>query len=203
MADGSRGVAFPGAFTYEKRFQFVSGDRLEQDHYFLSVAERVASSFSVGLTVHHLRTRMSTQDAVSMVQGDLGFLWTPRPDLGLALVGYNLAGQKEGAPVEANLFRTLGIGSHLLLGEILRVRADYTHRIEENPDSRGHFMAGFESLSFRWMSLRAGWFEDGLGNLRGLSLGWGFDGPRLKLNLSGQFPQEGEERYGVDMQVVL
>jgi hypothetical protein len=118
-------------------------------------------------------------------------------------VGYNLAGHKKNAPAAANLYRTVGVGTHWLLGDVLRVRADYQKQIEENPEDRGQFMGGFESLSFQWMRLRAGWFEDGLADLRGLTLGWGFDGPRLKLNVSGQFPQKGEERYGVDMQVVL
>lgn len=202
LSDGTEAAAFPGAFIYEKKFKYSDLGRVEQDHYSLSVAQRVHDTLGVGLTVHHLSSAWGATESSSQIQGDLGLMWAPAPILGLGLVGYNLAGSKSGELAAANSFRSLGLGGHVLL-DFFRVRLDYMHQLEENSASRGHLMAGFESLIFEWFAMRAGWFEDGLHQQRAWTLGLGFDGPRLKFNLSAELPStaESETRYGIDMMV--
>ncbi len=203
VSDGSDGAAFPGAFTFEKRFVYTQRGRQEQDHYFVSLGQYLIENLSMGLTLHHLRTRAQQDDTTSMVNVDVGLLWTPAPWLGLGLVGYNLAGAKDGVPALANLYPSLGLGTHVILDELFRMRLDYMQQLEENTHSRGHLMAGFESMVYQWVVLRAGWYEDGLAQSRGWTAGLGFDGPRLKANVSLEAPLSGsrETRYGVDMLV--
>ena len=112
----------------------------------------------------------------------LGALLIFDEGFGVAYVVDNLA--KPGSEVPRGLREDTrqGLGIYGNLGEIAKIRADISRNEKFNPDHKLTYAIGIESLSNQWVLFRAGFRREELADARFWTAGFGFNGPRLKVD---------------------
>ncbi len=187
LADASKDAAFPASFSYvQRQIRVEQGPDEKQQRFHLSVADEILKGLAIGVSVHHFMSRPDQVKTQTRTNADLGLLWTPSTNLGLALIGYNLMGHDEELISMTDLRRTVGVGINYMVPDIVNFRADYLQPIEENDDTLGVAMVGLERGLTAGFIMRLGYQWNGLQESNWLTAGLGWVGPRLSFGYAYQ-----------------
>lgn len=182
LADGGEGKIGSGSFSYIQRSTMragpgaISAEQKDFQGSFAVFIPETRSSIGVGYRrlIHSQPGADITQDTYT-----LGTLIPLGPDLGVAVVGQDLAGGSSSAPVEARILPSLAVGLHAGLMSILQLRADLVRPIRDVQAPRNDVRIGLESWFRPDFAFRLGgaWLENR--DETWLTTGIGFKGPRL------------------------
>lgn len=187
-------TVIPAGLGYVQK-QFDRGtEKLNQHDISLSLADFVMDKVTIGLTGHYLEQKLDVA-SYRQINGDLGLAYTPTSALGVALVAYNIFGEKDDIPEDLHQKTYLGAGFNYIYKQFVRFRVDAT--------SESVYMAGVESYFNRWAIFRCGYQNNTEEKRQLWSLGAGFDGPRFGLNYAYQSNPEVASDYlhSVDLQI--
>ena len=185
VMDNTPGLLFSGSFVYLKDRKTGLGQTpLDADYWSLSLAQLSIPQWSFGLSGIYLQQKEYEGENFTQQNGVVGVLYTPIPDLGIGLTYHHFLEPDEEVPLHLRLIPTLGLGFHYLMGEILRLRADFTRPEKYNDDKKMAYALGLESLFSEFFSFRMGFRWDNWADSNVLTSGITFNGPRLKLDYS-------------------
>jgi len=193
LSDNTKESTIPASFSYmQKSSQTTSRGDLKENDLAISLAEFVVDKWSVGLTGHYLSQDLPGS-SYHTVNADFGVLYTPIPDVGVGLVGYNLFGENNDVPEELRRKTTVAAGFNYIYKSMVRFRLD--------ADSESVVGVGLETFLNRFIVTRFGYSDD-LNDPRNLlSAGLGFSGPRFRLNYAyvGNVQKSSDYRHSVDL----
>jgi hypothetical protein len=202
LTQNSEGAAIPTSIGFwEKDIrEGLVGDRAHKVRDFrVSFAEFVRPSWALGATGHYFQVQNS-EETWSQTNVDLGILVTPVPEVGLALVLYNLGAGNPEIPEALRIHRTIGLGFNHLYRDYFRSRVDFISGPEQD-FHRATIMIGFESYLNRWVLARFGLSSNTYLNQDVSSLGLGLDLPHFRLNYAFQFVayNSSEQSHSIDL----
>ena len=204
IVDNSDGLYVPGSIGYVQRRQtFKGASPVDQKFYHIAVGDFVGHQFSVGLGLYYLESETLT-DKYTRVNGNLGFMWNPNPDLGWGIVVYNLRKEGDDTPGFIKNPTKAMIGFNYIVTEFLRFRADGGQQLHENPENDWEWKLGFETFLNKFMVLRFGWHTGAMTEKDEISAGWSFIGPRFSLDYAYRRTQAEESNgalHSVDLRL--
>ena len=195
LSDNTGESAFPGAMAFVQKHRTVAAGELNESDMTMSAAEFAVERFAMGLTAHYVEQRIKDGPTYHKMNGDLGFIYTPKPHIGLGLVVYNLFSDKNEIPEELRAKTIVGAGFNYIYHTVWRARFDV--------DSESVAMAGVETYLNRYIITRIGYSDDFDDKRQLLTAGLGFKGPRFGINYAYEGnPQNSEDyRHSVDLAV--
>jgi hypothetical protein len=198
ISENSREIIFPGALGYVQRKFDVPGEPVMHDIR-LTLAEAITGKLTFGLTAHYYQLRQDDTH-FQQINGDYGLLYTPSPVLGLALVGYDILGEKEELPQAYRLSPKVGLGFNWLYNQTMRLRGDIISAPNNNFNKLTR-MLGYEVYLNKWILARLGYQEDAVNEANYGSLGFGLDLPRFDINYAffSELPRNEYERHSIDL----
>ena len=198
LSENSKDVIFPGSLGYVQRKLNSPLDAVMHDMR-VTLAENIARNISFGLTGHYYQVTDSN-DLYKQINIDMGLLYNPRPDWGLAVVAYDMVGGREEMPVAYRLTQKTGVGANWLYRQTMRVRLDAVSAPNNN-FSKMTGMLGFENYYNRWIVGRVGYQDDTLTEKKSASLGFGVDLPKFSINYAflSELPRNANERHSIDL----
>lgn len=194
LSDNTLESAFPAAFGFVQRQSKLNQTDLDHKDMSFSVADFVMDRWTVGITGHYVEQRLG-EESYHKVNGDIGFVYTPRSFIGVGLVVYNVMDDKSDIPEELKAKRSAGAGFTYIYRKFARMRLDATTESE--------FMAGVETYLNPFIVTRIGYSDDTDDERQLFTGGLGFKGPRFALNYAYEGnPQNSEDyRHSVDFSV--
>ena len=203
IADGTPDKLFTGGLAVTRRRVTSRGSTpIEQTNYQVGAANFLLPNLSLGAAVHRLESDFEGGAEHIQHNFNLGALWTPFENLGLAVVGYDLLRPSSDIPSEIALQPTVGAGMTLIYKEFFRWRLDITHPLKGNPESDSILMTGFESVLAKLLTLRLGAQWQDVSKQTFLTSGFSWEAPRFALNYAFQKelqPSPGGNRHVFDL----
>lgn len=169
LSDNTKDSHVPGALSYFKNKIIEGSTDISTEDISLALSGFIMDRLSIGITGHSFRYEKN-QIAFLEVNADIGLLYTPTPSVGIALVSYNIFGEKSNIPSEFIKKNTFGIGFNYLQGAAIRYRIDYI------PE---HLQLGLESYLNQWLAFRVGVESITNEKYERPSFGLSFEGPRF------------------------
>lgn len=197
FSDNNRDIVFPAALAFVQRtFGDVKSSVLQDVR--LTIADRLGDQWAFGINIHHYQIR-NDDGSFGEINGDIGLLYTPTPDWGLAYVTYEILGGKEEIPTGHRLSRQTALAANYLYGKIMRFRADILSAPNNN-FSQTKTMFGYEIYLNEFILARVGYQDDRYNDVRQASVGIGFDLPKFDINYAyvRQVPQNIQEQHSID-----
>lgn len=192
LTDNSEESFLPASLGYvQKKSLQAQGELFEKDITF-SLAEFMTDKWAFGLTGHYLEQNLPTS-SYRHINADLGILYTPRPNIGLALVFYNVFGEDQEIPREFRTQSSAAVGFNYIYRSTVRFRVDVT--------SESLVMGGIETYVNKFIITRLGYQSDLSDHRELITGGVGFKGPRFVLNYAyqGNTQISGDYRHSVDL----
>ena len=195
LSDNTQESAFPGALAFVRKQKDLTVGKTDEMDMSISVAEFAVDKFAMGLTGHYVEQRIKNGDSYHKVNGDIGFIYTPQPHIGVGLVVYNIVGEKSEIPKELRTKTTAAAGFNYIY------RATWRGRIDV--DSESVLMAGLETYLNRYFITRFGYSDDIVNERQLMTMGLGFKGPRFAINYAyeGNPQNSSDYRHSVDLAV--
>jgi hypothetical protein len=194
IGDNSGESLFPAALGYvQKETSQALGDLIQQD-LTLSLAEFVADQWAFGITGHYLQQKLPNS-SYRQTNADIGLLYTPNSNVGLALVAYNIFGENTEIPENFRVRRSLVAGFNYIYRSTVRLRLDVS--------TEQVFMSGLETYLNKFMITRIGFQNDNKNSRELLTAGLGFKGPRFAINYGyqGNILISSDYRHSVDLEI--
>ncbi len=185
-ADNSPEVSFPGALHYLRlRDTGRAPKPVDGELWHVAIGEMMAGErLAFGVSGQRLTYKMKGfRDSVQW-NYSLGMLVLISPELGFAYTLNNLAHPSSSVPVGLREEVQQAAGLYAVAGDIASVRLDISRNEVNNPAKKMVYMAAFESMSGKFVVFRSGYRRDEQQDARFLTLGLGFNGPRLKFDYS-------------------
>jgi hypothetical protein len=163
----------------------------------------VKSYWAVGITVHGYQVQ-SEEQTWNHGSLDFGVMVTPVPEVGLALVFYDLGPGNSDIPEKLRLSPKVGLGFNHLYMDYFRSRIDLVSGPDQN-FRRATVMVGFESYLNQWILARFGFSSNSYIKQDLSSLGFGLDLPRFRINYAYQFvtTNSKDQRHAIDIVIPL
>ncbi|MGE0529562.1 MAG: hypothetical protein AB7P49_21115, partial [Bdellovibrionales bacterium] len=202
--DNSEGVWIPGSLHYLQLHDWgrIPG-RSDSELWQAALGKRFGEHLSFGISGYRLVSEFQGAPSATQWNFSLGSLWMIREQLGVAYVLDNVA--RPGSDVPAGLREDLNHALGVFWGVkgIIQVRMDIVRQERFNPDHKLAYMIGLESLSTEFFIIRLGFKRDELRDEKIWSAGFGFNGPRLRVDYAVQKYQEGDAGalHTVDLRV--
>lgn len=201
--DNSEGVVFPGAAHYGKiRDTGRSTGGAEGEIWHIAGAYLFSDRFSVGFSAYRLLFDDPIKEYVQW-NGSLGTVILVNENISVAYVLDNIA--KPGSEVPRGMRQDMrqSIGFFGRVEDILGVRMDVEREERFNVDKKMTYMVGLESLMSEFFVARLGYRADDRADQRFWTAGFGFNGPRLKVDYAVEKPQEGTSGalHSVDLRI--
>ena len=194
IGDNSEESLLPAVLGYvQKQSTQAQGELIQQD-VTLSLAEFTTDQWSMGVTGHYLQQRLPNS-SYRQANADIGVLYTPNSNLGLALVAYNVFGENQDIPENFRIKRSLVGGFNYIYRSTVRLRLDAS--------SERIFMSGLETYVNKFMITRIGFQNDLMNDRDLMTAGVGFKGPRFALNYGyqGNILISSDYRHSVDLEI--
>lgn len=192
ISDNTEESFLPSALGYVKNKSTVTQGELSISDVHLSLAEFAVNKLAFGITGHYFEYRLPT---VSYMQtnADLGVIYTPKSNIGWALVAYNVFGEDKDIPENFRQKASFAAGFNYIYKEVVRLRLDAT--------SESIYMAGLETYINKFLISRLGYQNDTDDKRELVTAGLGFKGPRFSLNYAyqGNSQISGDYRHSVDL----
>jgi hypothetical protein len=197
VVDAGADTGIPGSFSYShKNIATASGNEVRAKDYELSLARRWNQAWAFGMTLY----RQQWNDTENLTEHGLhlGAIYYPTPFFGLGAVIYQAV--KTG---DLKTPAVYALGSHYVVGNILKLSADVRYVDELNPDKKWDFMGGAAIPIGDEFYLRGGYEWISLEKRQFYSAGFSWDGPRLNIAYAYQNnPSSGGERmHNLDLSV--
>jgi len=174
MTDNGPDKVVSGGFGYYyKRASFHDRVIIDQDFSF-SLAGRFLQRLGIGFQGRRLFRMNSAAPGFTKHNFTAGMLVVPATFLGFGIVGYDLLNDDD-----LDMVPTIGIGSHLIIMDILRFRADVTRQEKRNPEKKGSLNLGMEIDAGEGFQLRVGGIWDNINSKTYWTSGVGWEGPKL------------------------
>jgi hypothetical protein len=193
----------PGGVAYVQRRRTVPGLAWQEKYYAGFLAQSVSPYFTFGLMGYKVDQAIDTAEKYTQWNGSIGILVTLSPQLGISYVLANLLKADETIPEALMMIPQQSIGVSYLIPKMIRVTFDLTKWDKLNPDSKGILAFGTEVQLTEFALLRAGYQLDDIAKRNFLTLGGGFNGPRMKINYALVKPIRGTDgaMHSVDILV--
>jgi hypothetical protein len=187
LADNSDDVAFSGGLIYtDRRRTFPQFNSLNERYIEFAFAGQLYKQLAWGLGIFNLNQQVEGDDTYTQTNARFGLFYNPHPDLGLGFIANNIAPTKDEILMNLRLKDELGIGANYIFMPIIRGRADIYRQTQYNPEGKLRWGGGFETLLDAYFIWRFGYQADDLTGRKYYTAGFGFTGPRLKIDYSYQ-----------------
>ncbi len=174
MTDNSPDKLLSGGFGYYyKRSSRHDRVIIDQD-FSVSLAGRFIERLGIGVQGRRLFRMNSGAPGFTKHNLTVGMLVVPATFLGFGVVGYDLLNDED-----LDMVPTIGLGTHLIIMDILRFRADVTRQEKRNPEKKGNLNLGMEIDAGDGFQLRVGGLWDNLNSKTYWTGGVGWEGPKL------------------------
>lgn len=192
LSDNTKDSAMPAALGFVQKKSQVAAGKLEESDLMLTLAEFATDKVAMGVTGHY-REQKLPEASYRQSNMDIGFIYTPRSHIGLALVGYNLLGEDQDSPEELRRKTSVAAGFNYIMKRTVSFRLDAT--------SESELMAGVETFVNKFLRTRLGYHNDTDDSRELITAGFGFNGPRFALNYAyeGNPQESGDYRHSVDL----
>ncbi|MDG0815056.1 PorV/PorQ family protein [Bdellovibrio svalbardensis] len=192
LSDNTEESALPAGFSFVQKKSDTSFGELKQQDLAVTLAEFIVNKWSVGLTIHYLEQKIPNA-SYTQTNADLGFMYTPKANIGLGLVVYNAFGEKDTVPKEFREKTSVVGGVNYIYRDSMRFRFDAS--------SESFFGVGLETYLNKFLITRFGYSDDTDDKRQLLSAGFGFNGPRFQINYAyqGNTQKSGDYRHSVDL----
>lgn len=201
ITDNAKDSAFPAGLAYlQRREDRGTGQDVMIRDVRLSLANFVGKSrWAMGLTAHQylIETPVAREEQVN---ADLGLVWTPAKDWGVAFVVSDFMPESKTVPSTDRLKSRASIGLMRVYKNFVRLRADLISA--ENQDASHPTLAlGYEAYANEWVIFRLGYRKENDLQRQAGTAGLGLDLARFTLNygyesVSGESP---ENRHSIDL----
>jgi hypothetical protein len=204
VADNSEDVLFSGGFTFVQRhrtFEFLP--TRDEQFYQASMGRFVLPHLALGLSVNYLISDIEGDKKYEQWDGNIGAHYNPTPEIGLAIVFYNVGPRDHDVPLVIQNFDKVSVGTYYIFRQYFRLRADFSQQQEVNPDKKMQYQIGGETEVSKFWFVRAGFDKDELTGVKLLTAGFTFDGPRIKLDYFYRKNSDFSEgaMHGVDLRL--
>lgn len=207
LIDNTEDVLIPGGFSFLNRSRNISGwSPVNEQSFTASIGKFVSHYISSGASIHYRILNPRNGPAQHIWNGSLGFLWVTDPNWGIGLVWDRLVHQNKWNPSlspELKDVSELSLGVHIIYQKIFRIRLDGSQSLENNPNKKLRWGFGVETLINELNAIRIGGENNDLTRRRALTLGWGFVGPRLRIDYGFRHEWEdgGRGMHSVDFRI--
>lgn len=204
LSDNSEDIFFAGGYAYfKRRTTFANISTREQDYHQVAIGKFIFKQVALGATVYYLKTDLIGDRSYDQIDGHFGIHYNPIADLGLGLVFYNVGSRDHKVPLEIQNLDKISFGAHYIAMPMFRLRLDLSQQQVQNPDNKIETQFGVESKIGTFTLVRMGWHDSPLEDRQFYSLGFGFDGPRLKIDYfyRHNVDYNGGAMHGVDMRM--
>jgi len=183
IVDSGKEVLFPGAAHYVRTHdtgRSIGGASGELWH--LAFGKNVTNRLAVGASAYRLVYDVERDRGYTQWNGSLGLLALITENIGVAYVLDNLA--KPGSEVPRGLREDMrqGLGFYGLVADLARIRADVSRLEKHNPEHKLTYALALETMTSPWLLFRGGFKRDELADTRFWTTGFGFNGPRLRVD---------------------
>jgi hypothetical protein len=176
VTDNSADKVLAGGFGYYyKRSSQPDRQIIDQD-FSVSLAARFLQRVGFGVQGRRLFRMNNMAPGFTKHNITVGALVVPAPFIGFGLVGYDLLNDDD-----LDMVPSVGLGSHLIIMDIIRFRADVTRQEKRNPEKKGSLNLGMEINAGEGFQLRVGGIWDGLNNKTYWTTGLAWEGPKLSV----------------------
>jgi hypothetical protein len=189
------------AFTQSK-VDFASEEIVSRD-FRLSFGNYIIPKWAMGFGLRYKDDQLP-QERFTQGNMNLGLLYAPNADLGLAVVAENLIGSDTKIPADRRLSPTTALGATYIYRRFVRTRLDVISASNNSWD-RPIVAAGLESYMNRWLILRLGFQRRNEEKANVYSGGMGFAGPRFGIHYAylSSPDQESLSRHSVDLAIPI
>lgn len=194
----------PGALSYRHLRRFGDGlsapanGRLWHGALGKLISPRVA----IGISAYHLSYSSAGVDIPDQWNGSFGLTYLANPNLGLAYVLDSPLEVSSEVPVPLREERTHSLALFYKIVENSRLRMDLSKKDKQNPSDRLDFSFGYEIKASEFFVLRLGHKWEGSSGVNRAGAGFGFAGPRLRLDYGlQQNLKNSETMHGVDLRI--
>jgi hypothetical protein len=194
FTDAGETTVVPGTVFYRQRSNQFLDQKVREQHLQISGAAALTQTLSVGASGYKIKTNLMSGDDYNQYNLDLGTYWLALPNLTVGGVFRGVMGSESTEWPLSQVLPMAGTGAEYRFFEMFKLRYDINYFLEQNGDKRFRHQIGGEVRYDYMLALRAGWSQDDrLGENR-VTLGVGWDGPRLKVAYA--FQKEDRKQLG-------
>jgi len=204
VVDNSEDVSFPGAAHYGKiRDTGRSPHGINGEIWHMAGGYLFQDRLALGFSAYRIQYKSKGDRAYTQWNGSLGMVVLINDLISLAYVYDNVARPGSATPLGLREDPKHTLGFFGRAGDLMTVRADIQREMEFNPQGRLTYMFGAETITSDWFLFRLGFRLDDLRNQRVATAGFGFNGPRLKVDYAIEKNIEGTSGalHSVDMRI--
>lgn len=204
LTDNMKDTIVPASLSYVQTTMLPEvGDDSVQRTFKLSFGNFYSPGFAIGLGIEHQDDRLETESH-QQTNAQLGMLFAPSKDIGLAAVFDNLVPPKSDIPEAYRQKQTMTFGASLNFRRLFRLKAD-VKSATNNSFNKPTAGLGLESYINRWLVVRMGAQRNAELAANLYTAGIGFVGPKFGLHYAYQnSPQvESMTRHSVDMAIPI
>lgn len=183
VVDAEKDVYFPGALHYIRtRDTGRAAGAVDGELWHLGFGKNVSEILAVGISAYRIEYEVKDDRSYTQWNGSIGALFLLRENLGLAYVLDNVA--KPGSETPAGLREDMkqGIGLFGSVAAMVRLRGDVWRVEKHNPKQKLGYAFSVESMTSQWLLFRVGYRREELADARFYTAGFGFNGPRLRVD---------------------
>jgi hypothetical protein len=142
----------------------------------LDIAAKIVPTISLGVQTHTLFRQNTGAPGFTKYNATAGLMILPKPFLGFSLVFYDMFNDPD-----LQLIPTTAIGTHIIIMDIMRIRADITQPQFLNPNNGGTLNVGMELDGGSGFLFRFGGDWDTVNVKTYWTAGISWEGPRLNV----------------------
>ncbi len=189
--NGDDVFAAGGALYSSRQRSFENATDFKEQRFQMSFGWFIFKQVSMGININYFLVDSEDDDnnflesTHRIWDGDIGFMWNPNPEFAVGATYESLTHKKSGSiPDHIEPRDRATVGVHYIFMPQFRLRADVTRLTDVGSDYDGDldFRAGFESYVDAWLVLRAGYESQNSADRDYFSAGFGFTGPRLRID---------------------
>jgi hypothetical protein len=192
VIDANKEVLFPGTFHYIRtRDTGRASAPAEGELFHLAFGKNVSEHLAFGASVYRVTYDVDRDRKYEQWNGSVGMLVLITENAGVAYVLDNLAKPSSRTPHGLREDMRQGIGGYGSIADIVRLRADISREERFNPDHKLTYALAVETMTSTWILFRGGFKRDELKDQRLWTAGFGFNGPRMRINYAFEKNAEG------------
>jgi hypothetical protein len=176
LSDNDTDKIASASFGYAYKRQSYPNNTIVDQDFSLDVAMRIVPTIAVGVQGHRLVRSSQLTSSFTKHNASVGALVVPTPIFGLSFTAYDILPDDD-----LDLIPVLSLGTHVIIMEILRLRADIWRQEKKNPDHQGNLGLGLEIVGAEGFLIRTGGLWDNLNKQTYWTAGLAWEGPRLSV----------------------
>jgi hypothetical protein len=202
--DNGEDVMVPGTLHYIRfRETGLGPSGVNQELWHFAVGRLAYQRISFGISGYRLVSDPDGSASKTQWNGSAGLLYIVNQELGFGYVVDNILEPSSNVPVYLRKTLRQSVGAMYSFAGMARMRLDITRDEKYNPERKMIYQAGFEAASYEWVTIRLGGKWDNLREQNFVTLGVGFNGPRLKVDYAFEknTKHTGDAVHSVDMRI--